>query len=182
MKTLTLWQPWAQAVAGGLKRVETRPPWAKRMQRMEGERLAIHAAVASAKPGPEHPIWRHATRAVPPAAGGLLRDELRPLTFGAVVATATIGAVLPTSNVNVTPIVESGTTYRNVPWGPTYLAIDQGEWAWGDYDLGRYAVQLLDVVPLPVPVVARGRQQLWDLVPEAEAAVRAQEDAGRVVG
>lgn len=173
MRAVTLGQPYAQAVAAGLKRVETRPDWARRLMRLEGETLAIHAGAPGSKFGPDHPIWRTA------APDGRVIDALRPLDFGAVLAVCTIGVTLPTSNVNVTDEVESGTTYRTIGWGPLYLAIDENEHAWGDYSLGRYATQLPDVVRLPVPVAARGAQQLWNLKPETEDAVLAQVEQAR---
>jgi hypothetical protein len=160
MMALTLWQPWAQAVAAGMKRVETRPTWATRFRSLRGERLAIHAASPRGKADPSDPIWQVAAR------DGRVIDELRPLDFGAILAVVTIGDVIPTQNVRLRGVDcsmgrDPGRTYREVPWGPLLLAVDRDEWRWGDYTLGRYAVVLEDVQRLSVPVAAKGAQQLW---------------------
>jgi len=44
VKAITLWQPWASAMAAGLKRIETRGYPAERLGLRSGDLLAIHAA------------------------------------------------------------------------------------------------------------------------------------------
>lgn len=89
MKALTLWQPWAHAVAHFGKRIENRPwkPWPS----IVGQVVAIHAA-AKVDPIGEAAVegWvrRHTGLLLPPAAS---------LPRGAIVATARVTGVLTES-------------------------------------------------------------------------------------
>lgn len=89
MRALTLYQPWAHAVAHLGKRIENRPwrPWAS----IVGTRIAIHAA-AKVDPVAEAAVegWvrRHMGLVVPPAAS---------LPRGAIVATARVTGVVTES-------------------------------------------------------------------------------------
>lgn len=177
MRALTLWQPWASAIALGLKRVETRPTWASALRRAEGERIAIHAAQRAVSPN----LW--IGRAYTAQGGTWLHVLDGPsvrLPFGAVVATAVVGAVVPTGNVKAaTEDRPNCTEWRQPAWGPHMLAVSDDERAWGDYTPGRYAIVMEDVVALETPVPARGRQRLWYLDQDDEDAVVAQIGARR---
>lgn len=89
MRALTLWQPWAHAVAHLGKRIENRPwkPWPA----VIGTRVAIHAAAkvdAVGEAAVEGWVRRHTGLALPPAAS---------LPRGAIVATARVTGVVTES-------------------------------------------------------------------------------------
>lgn len=139
MKALSLWQPWASAIALGLKTIETRS-WSTAFR----GRIAIHAS-----------------KLVLPAADadGVkdLLDELRlaarrrghnsiaagALPRGVIVATAELVDVVPTRGAVVTP----------------------HDRRWGDFTAGRFAWVLRDVAPMETIEPARGRQGLWEWTP-----------------
>ena len=74
MRAISLWQPWATAVAIGIKKVETRS-W----QTKYTGPIAIHAAKRWAKPEQEFAAVEHALGRLP-----------KRLPFGAIIATATL--------------------------------------------------------------------------------------------
>jgi hypothetical protein len=139
MKAISLWQPWASAIACGAKRIETRS-WETRYFGP----IAIHAAKK----------WDHELAAIycrlhdeVPGFSDLLKDEhdrYIPLPFGAVIATAELLACVPTDQLRDNPKV-----------GPMELAL-------GNYSPGRFGWLLQNVVRLPKPIPARGHQQLWE--------------------
>lgn len=144
MKALTLWQPWASAIALGLKKIETRG-WPTKYRGP----LAIHAATR------QHREDRACFEAILAAAHHVERDvwagycdsnyELLP--FGEVVATCRLTDCL---------WVES-------------LDVGGAERRWGDYSAGRWGWVLEEVERLMVPVPAVGRQGLWDWTQAVEA-------------
>lgn len=130
---LSLWQPWATLIAIGAKQYETRS-WATRYR----GRIAIHAAKR------------------------MERDQVTLLTtrpFRQVLHAA--GISLPSE----LPVGAFLATCRLVDCVRTEAIVDQlseQERAFGDYSPGRYAWKLDDLVPLAVPLPARGQQGLWD--------------------
>lgn len=190
MRALTLHQPWATAVALGVKTVETRS-WATSYRGP----LAIHAGTSDVGLLQRSPSGRRwdltsqalalgptvttRSRALLGYAGrnGYRRKPAvqldgRPLPLGAVVATCTLVDVVPTADLYWTGLWprwawQSG---RGAPlYPPQHLLDMQGlpvvvpadEQLWGDYRPGRYAWLLADITPLPDPIPARGRQGLW---------------------
>lgn len=141
MKAITLWEPWGTLVAYGYKEVETRD-W------YTGYRgpLAIHAAVKRANPKDVS----HATFAL--GAHGL---ELPPLTFGAVVATCHLVACLPAALAILKARQLKPAFEPRRGWA--------FETQFGDYEAGRWAWILRDVVRLEKPIAAAGMQKLWEL-------------------
>lgn len=134
MKALTLTQPWAQLVAIGAKKIETRS-W----NTMYRGPLAIHAALG-------FPLL---------AKERLLDlDFFQPLRDAGyeTVASMPIGAVVATCELVSVARVQSA---ANVP--------DFPERAFGDYSIGRYMWFLADVRMLPEPVSAKGALGLWEL-------------------
>ena len=130
MRALTLWQPWAQGVALGLKRVETRP----RRMNYRGTLLAHAAlkwtrdlreqALGFCKTHPEH------------------RDAIGDPPRGVIVAA-----------VRVTNCMEID---EDLPW-----TVTRQERAWGNWQVGRFAIYLEGLFVLPKPVAATGKQGLW---------------------
>ena len=151
---ISLWQPWAGAVAAGLKLNETRSH--TRLRCLVGQVVAIHAALkwtAEQRDALARLTFGHGVefRARWPET---LRNDFRP-TLGAVVAVAEIDDAQ-----EMTPDLVSGQS--------------QLEIALGDWRPGRWAYQLGRVHRLPGPVPAVGRQGPFKIVhPVVAAAARA---------
>jgi hypothetical protein len=143
MLGLTVRHPYAQAIACGLKTIETRG----QRTRHRG-RLAIHAALGHALPLAV--VDLDGVLADCRAAGfdtTAVRALLEPpgsWSFGKIVAAAELSDCVPVEE----------------------LTPDSAERAFGDYAPGRFGWQLARVVRLPVPVPARGLQGLWPIKPE----------------
>lgn len=152
MKAITVWQPWASLTADGGKDIENRgwkPPKA-----MIGERVAIHAA-ARFEPGEEGEDLSNLLDSghfEPGSVGYAVIDALydgltdaRNAPRGAIVAVATLAEVL---EYGVGRISTS-------PWycGPI-------GWRWAD-------VRSLTSSPIP----CKGKQGLWTLPADVEAAI-----------
>ena len=133
MKALTLTQPYATAVALGIKRVETRS-WRTNYR---GE-LAIHAAIG-------FPRWARDFRMTELALG---RGAAR-IPRGAVVA---IVQLVDCRRVEEVAIEISQDDPQR--WGIEHL--------YGDYSPGRWAWVLADVEPLAEPVCVKGALGLWE--------------------
>jgi hypothetical protein len=130
MKAISLWQPWASAMALGLKRIETRH-WSTRYRGL----IAIHAAKRwTADERDFHALEQEAGRM--PAE----------LPLGAIVATARLVDVKRTEQ-----LVDH---------------ISDGEHCWGNYGPERYGWLFEEIVALPVPILFKGAQGLFD-VPDA---------------
>lgn len=134
MRALSLQQPWADAIASGLKPVENRtwPPWPGVL----GETIAIHAS-ASPRRSAEAQYRRLAGRAARP---------LRDMPLGCVIATArVVGALHVSSGRAVGDLTErQRSRVLSSPW-------TEGPWAW-----------LLDQVrALDASVPCRGALSLW---------------------
>lgn len=147
MKSLSIYQPWATAIASFGKTVENRG-WVTHHRGL----LAIHAARNAGTK------WEFdkAVESVAALSGLEPEGVLRACAVrGAVVAVATLTGVCSDS-------------YR---WGfSSPLHCDCGPWAQSQ---SRHFI-LADVRPLAEPVPAKGAQMLWTLPAEVEAAVRAR--------
>lgn len=128
MRAISLWQPWATAVAIGIKQVETRH-W---RTEYTGP-IAIHAAKRWQKPEREF-------AAIEQAAGRL--PQILPL--GVIVATAIIYGYQRTEDAEVGEV----------------------ERIYGNYEPGRFAWFMRDIVALDVPIPFAGRQGFFN-VPDA---------------
>lgn len=106
MKTITLTQPWASAVALGVKRVETRS-WSTNYR----GQIAIHAAKGFPKYAKEFAseVWQE---------GG---NWIVGMPLGCVVAVAELVAILPTSGMTVDYLLN-----EEKKWGD----YSQGRFAW----------------------------------------------------
>ncbi len=167
MKALTLWQPWASAVAVGAKRIETRS-WSTEYRGP----LAIHAAqtlrgiheLQANSRGVGGvimpPSWR---AALTPAFPWISDDrppwieDLNELPRGCMVAIAELVDVVPLDDPAVQDLADAVRRH--------FADLDAGHWC--ENDLGnfigpdRYA-WLLDNVQRLVPhIPAVGRQGLW---------------------
>ena len=151
MKTISLWQPWASAMAVGLKANETRF-WPTNHR---GE-LAIHAA--KKKPGDHISyevaklIFSHRDRF--PGCHGTLEDFLSKLPYGQIVCV-----------VEVFDCVVAETLFP---------ILTDTEITLGNYGIGRFAWQTRNYRRLDHPVPCVGRQGFFNLPPEVELKIREQ--------
>lgn len=170
MKALTLWQPWAWAMAFAGKPVENRtwaPPHA-----LLGQRIAIHAG----KTMDEEALCDIADEF------GVMPTDWQPpslvyerqgvkrvgqLARGAVVAVGTLaGYVCDDGNGRVMANHLGADVLRAARASPWY----QGPIGW----------IVVERIALPTPVSCRGAQGLWTLPPDVEAAVMRQIGEARV--
>lgn len=198
MKAVTLHQPWATLIALGHKHIETRswtPP-----SSLIGETIAIHASSPRrwrniaigdewifGKPMlPEGTPWSLYRMKTSKLGDWRTCVEAHPLPEMAIVATATLAAVLPMVEVGADPPTDHltigvgkmhlwryvgephGNRRRWSPWNPkgdgTPTDVEDQR-PFGDYQPGRFAWMLEDVRPLELPVPAIGRQGIWDWRP-----------------
>lgn len=146
MKALTLWQPWAWAVAAGHKPIENRP-WPPPSGTV-GQRIALHAGK----------IWDRARADSVLELSGELYFPPEARTGGAIVGFATIvGYVCDGVCAN------SGRLRREL------LDADEVRWYFGPFGW-----VLRDPIALERPVPCRGFQKLWELPGAVEAEVLRQ--------
>lgn len=138
MNALTLWNPWAELIAAGLKQVETRswkPPAdigdllicsARRPFRLE---LDVRDLDVQAR------IWSALERIGHPRGVGL--------TYGFAVAVVNVSAVYATEDLR--------------------LKVSEDELAFGDYSTGRFGWVLSNVRRIKQPFHVMGRQGLFSI-------------------
>lgn len=158
MKAIPLYQPWAQLVAMGWKRVETRS-WPAPIA-IVGERVAIHATKTGLTKGDERDVlagdhFREAFSQLYPDLAGPDGDLdvwtlQERLPRGAVVALA---RVVRTTQITV----ETAETLR---------LRHPAEHAFGLYTPGRWAWVLADIQALPEPIPAKGHQGIFEIPDE----------------
>lgn len=111
MKCISLWQPWATAIALGSKRIETRG-WSTKYR----GRIAIHAAK---KKELVQLMYAMSTWEWCGALGRLMGDNTRlwdTMPFGSIVATAQL--------VDVRPVIEIPETLLDMPRRPLWVLMD----------------------------------------------------------
>jgi hypothetical protein len=158
MKCLSLWQPWASAIACGSKIIETRHwPTAYRGP------LAIHAAKRCIKAEmiDLHCRWNWCAALKPMGVQMGQKDALWDLLpFGAIVATCEMVNCRPTGSFTGTEI--------DVPRYPPD-SDSFGSWNYwtermmGDFSLGRYGWVFSQVEMLKTPIPCRGQRQLFEV-------------------
>ena len=152
MKALSLWQPWASAIALGAKRIETRD-WATAYRGP----LAIHAAKRCVKGelaemGAD-PTWRGALDR--PGNDGPLTD----LPFGAIVAVCRLVDCLRTDDIDREMLLED----RHPAWGGAGGELyDWSEWDMGNFGPHRFGWVLEDMRAVG-PIPWRGAQGLFEI-------------------
>jgi hypothetical protein len=173
MRALSLWQPHATLMAllrpepnprrVAEKPFETRPLWARRIACGE---LLIHAAKRE-----DQDAYRS------PAVAGALADHGMPdVVLGAGVCVVDVVAVWGTSEAEAPrSIILLRTVDQRVHGRPGRVAhLPSGRiGALGDFGPDRVLLECANVRPLREPVPLRGRQGLFNLTAEEEAAVRA---------
>lgn len=154
MKAITLTAPWAWAIAHAGKDVENRKT---RCPSLLGERIAIHAGVEPSKAIDWE--WQMADFAWMRWRGLLQAEPV--LTYGAIVAVTTV----------VGWISADGAV--GVPVDSPHIGDNHRKWR-SPWFTGPIGWLIHDVRALPAPVPARGKQGIWAVDADAEAAVLAQ--------
>lgn len=153
MKAISLWQPWASAIALGAKRIETRS-WGTAYRGP----LAIHAAKRCIKAELADLDCYHFWK------GALNRRQFPPselwamLPFGAIVAVCRLVQCRPVHKLTESDLHEI--RYRK--WDADHC-YGWTECELGNYGPGRFAWVLGDVTPLPGPVPWRGSQGFFEV-------------------
>lgn len=168
LNAISLWQPWAQLMALGLKQFETRS-WAT------GHRgqLAIHAAKRKINWREVHPFIQDVL-----AEHGFTKDSDFP--YGAIVGLGNLTGCYrvpddgqPRAYYTAKSQVyqQGGTVVATAPALSDGIVIPppEPELYYGNYQPGRYAWHMPDVKAIK-PVECTGAQRIWT-VPEASAAL-----------
>lgn len=146
MKAISLWQPWASAIALGAKRIETRH-WAT----MHRGPLLIHAAKLRKRENFEfvENDFRHIFKPL------FFEEVINCVPYGALVAVADL---VDCVEVDLIP--------------PRHFDGDRKiERAFGNYARGRFGWILENVRALPEPIPFKGRQGLFNVPDDLEGLV-----------
>lgn len=140
MKAITVWQPWAGALAAGIKENETRG-WPTKYRGP----IAIHSAMKAIRHTQSDLYTNDETREVICRRLELpeIIDDPTSFPMGCILATAEL-----VDCIKITPELVA--------------TLSTDELALGGYTLGRYAWKLANVQRLPEPIPAKGRQGLWN--------------------
>lgn len=159
MRAISLWQPWATAIAVGAKRVETRHwPTAYRGP------LVIHAAKRLVKDELIYYAcawtWCGALRPI-----GLTMGNSKPLwellPFGALVATCDLVDCRPTDSFTQAELDAS-----RMPEGETSDTYRWTERHMGNFEIGRFGWVLDNIRPLRWPIPFKGAQGFFNVPDE----------------
>lgn len=158
MNAVSLWQPFASAIACGAKKIETRA-WATRYRGP----LLIHASrtrvFATEDLRRRTSLWRSAFN----QRDASFEEFIGALPYGALVARCELVdciAVVDTESIRAAA--------RRI--GEKYSPLER---QLGDYRRGRWAWMLAKVEPLPAPIPCRGMPGLFEVEEPAAAAAAA---------
>ena len=166
MKALSLWQPWASAIACGSKTVETRS-WSTKYRGP----LAIHAAKRFRIgemihtlahwnwTGALDPLLQHQERLCGPG-NEHINDTLARFPLGSIVATCYLQDIVPTDSMTVGFLDK-----KRYPGAKTFPANSSYAWTerqMGDFTPGRFAWILTEIKPI-TPIPFKGRQGLFNV-------------------
>lgn len=160
MRAISLWQPWASAVAVNAKRIETRH-WSTPYRGP----LAIHAAkrknVNELIHYHSHWSWQGALRAAGWNWGRHDREFIRGgfgLPFGAIVAVCELTDCLPTGSFTQEEL--------DTPRRPGDTKADAYDWTerqMGDFTLGRFGWVLTNIRRIERPIPFKGGQGFFNV-------------------
>jgi hypothetical protein len=149
MKAISLWQPWASAIALGSKTIETRH-WSTSYRGP----LAIHAAKRCVKSElfacQLRGVWHAALHRPNPDRVPLWES----LPFGAIVAVCTLADCVRTETLNDLDTVRWLSPDGPDAWTERYM---------GDFSPGRYGWVLAHIRALKSPIPYRGAQRFFDV-------------------
>lgn len=142
MKVLSLKQPWASLVAIGAKKWETRSwkPSPAMHYILQHDGILIHSSAKIGK-------MEAGLMTFPPFAQH--RDEIGAFPLGKIVCWVRVGRIIPT-----TQWLEDNQ--------PDIYAINTEEREFGNYESGRWAWELTELVKFDNPIPAKGALSLWD--------------------
>lgn len=167
MRAISLWQPWASAVALGSKTIETRH-WPTKYRGS----LAIHAA----KRRPVGELiylnsvyhWRGTMMSLLGYIGNG-KSLVDDLPFGAIVATCELVDCKPTDDFTVSEIMSP-----RRPEGRTDDLYNWTEADMGDFSIGRFGWVFANIRALETPIPFTGRQGFFnvpdELIPKRKGA------------
>ena len=161
MNAITLWQPWASLIAQGHKQIETRS-WRPPLSAIR-QPIAIHAAKRLVKP---NDVDEEARRKVEQLMGW--DWYLTSISYGAVVATATLKAAIkisPSAYDDYELIVINEVKKTVAERTGTVIDFPPHEHLFGDFTPGRWLWILTDVQPVDPPQPARGKEGIWQWEP-----------------
>lgn len=154
-RVFSLWQPWATLCVAPDPENNGIPPkrWETRQWRPREEQLPIDVVIHATKrwgwenveaathPAFHRALWRCGFLTGPASKRGVFRPlNLKPLPLGAIIGVATIVDVLRTDD--------------------PALVIGEEERTFGNYEHGRYAIELTNVIQLEEPIPFIGRQEV----------------------
>ena len=144
MKAISLHQPWASAVAFGIKRWETRSWYPNDLP----GRIAIHASAKRSRAQLTHFMlcWGNAEIRAAFAKNGFDLSDWDRLPFGSIIATCTVETIASTE------LIQPSATQSLL----------------GDYSDGRFAWRLENISRLHEPIPCKGRLGLWTIPPNIE--------------
>jgi hypothetical protein len=155
MRAISLWQPWASAVALGSKTIETRH-WSTDYRGP----LAIHAAKRRVLGELIHLQsfwnWQGAMSALRTGSAWVEFEKVLP--YGAIVAVATLADCLPTDS-----FTNGELDAPRQPQGESSDIYNWTERQMGNFELGRFGWVLSDIRPLIEPVPFIGRQGFFNV-------------------
>ena len=164
MKAITLWQPWASLLACGAKKFETRS-WKTDYRGP----IAIHAAMKD----PKAIFAKLPVNVQCKISPFLLEHYLlwENVPCGVIIATAELVNCWhivhhPGINIDIAkqiPIgAESITNDKHHPDFGKYIVPTEQEMLFGDWTPGRYGWEFKNMIMLPEPIPAKGKQGLWN--------------------
>jgi hypothetical protein len=172
LSALTVWQPWAWAIAGGWKQLENRdwPPPAV----LIGKWFAIHAGRQHDEEAAAYLEARKEQLGLPgaPPPGG-------QMTLGAIVAVARVAGAVQVEEVFDDPYGVGRLQARKVLGQLSML--DGSAAAASPWATGPWLWVLRDIVPI-APVPCRGFQRLWTVPDDVAGKVREAYRAARAAG
>jgi hypothetical protein len=170
MKAITIWQPWASLLACGAKKYETRS-WKTDYRGPIAIHVAkkdIHSILGDLPYDTILPMFDNLSKWMGIKSG--VADRLEQ-TQGCIIATAELVNCWhivhhPGTNIDIAkhiPIgAESMTNDKHAPDFGDYFVPTEQEMMFGDWTPGRYAWELTNVKMLPKPILAKGKQRLWE--------------------
>jgi len=196
VKTISLIQPWATLIAISAKRIETRSWYTS----YRGP-LAIHSSKGFPKWAREftmEPVCYNAVKAQSGGGSNNWGQRVPAYPLGMVLATCRLVDCVSTEtlkgeatcqNCKGTGTVDKwqdgqpGQEYCSWCDGNCMVCVPGGklmepERSFGDYEIGRYAWMLDDIVPLPQPIPAKGALGLWEWAETDIAALIAERGRG----
>jgi hypothetical protein len=156
MKAISLWQPWATLVSSRQKTIETRsyptkvrgpiaihatakfPKEFERIVKTEPFDIGLRCWIASQSRERQGDLFYRFNHCINPH---------RVLPLGVIVATCELVDCVPVESIREK-------LFDGYPYGYEYY--------FGDYSDGRYAWILGNIVALPEPIPAKGKQGFWN--------------------